>query len=77
MGIKQKKNCENIFQNGRLKKTEIFQTVNPQKFQGLVLELVGFIDAKGMADAHFASKNTLLKRNTLHCYILLKRTVCF
>ena len=29
------------------------------------------------ADAHFASKNTLLKRNTLHCYILLKRTVCF
>ena len=30
-----------------------------------------------MADAHFASKNTLLKRNTLHCYILLKRTVCF
>ena len=25
------------------------------------------------ADAHFASKNTLLKRNTLHCYILLKR----
>ena len=21
------------------------------------------------ADAHFASKNTLLKRNTLHCYI--------
>merc|ERR1739846_161451 len=30
-----------------------------------------------MADAHIASKNTLLKRNTLHCYILLKRTVCF
>ncbi len=29
------------------------------------------------ADAHFASKNTLLKRNTLHCYILLKRTVHF
>ena len=30
-----------------------------------------------VAEAHFASKNTLLKRNTLHCYILLKRTVCF
>ena len=30
-----------------------------------------------LADAHFASKNTLLKRHTLHCYILLKRTVCF
>ena len=30
-----------------------------------------------LAEAHFASKNTLLKRNTLHCYILLKRTVCF
>ena len=33
--------------------------------------------SKVLADAHFASKNTLLKRNTLHCYILLKRTVCF
>ena len=33
--------------------------------------------AQTTADAHFTSKNTLLKRNTLHCYILLKRTVCF
>ena len=29
------------------------------------------------AEAHFASQNILLFWNPLHCYLLLKRTVCF
>ena len=29
------------------------------------------------AEAHFASQNILLFGNPLHCYLLLKRTVCF
>ena len=48
------------------------QLVGCTKIARIVLERWEF-----KADAHFASKNTLLKRNTLHCYILLKRTVCF
>ena len=43
-----------------------------KKFSVTFMNLV-----KWLADAHFASKNTSLKRNTMHCYILLKRTVCF
>ena len=39
-------------QNGRLKKTEIFNSLNSQyffmKIYGLVLGLVGLIDAKGI-----------------------------
>ena len=34
--------------NGRFKKTEIFNSHNSQKCQGLVLGLVGLIDAKGI-----------------------------
>ena len=48
MGMKQNKK----FQNGRLKKTEIFKTANSkyffQKIHGLVLGLVQLIDAKGI-----------------------------
>ena len=42
-----------------------------------IVSCFSFGEVPRRADAHFASKNTLLKRNTLHCYILLKRTVCF
>jgi hypothetical protein len=43
---------EFFFQNGRLKKTEIFKTASSQicsrKFHGLVLGLVVLIDANGI-----------------------------
>ena len=60
MGIKQKKEKKNQkkiqikiqkkIQNGQLKKTKFFNITKsfPPKFQGLILGLVGFIDAKGI-----------------------------
>ena len=51
MGKKQKKNL-----NGRLKKTEFFNSANSQyffeKFHGLVLGLVELIDVKGIDVAY-------------------------
>ena len=40
--------CIILEKNGRLKKTEFFNSANFQKFHGLVLGLVGLIDAKGI-----------------------------
>ena len=43
--------------------------------RGITKRTRSFSDLKRgtrMADAHFASKNTLLKTHTLHCHILLK-----
>ena len=53
MGLskKQKKNFEKKIKNGRLKKTEFFNSANSQylkKNHGLVLGLVGLLDTKGI-----------------------------
>ena len=55
MRVKQKKFKMAVFQNGRFSKWPFFKIANSQKFlckfHGLVLELVGLIDAKGIGVA--------------------------
>ena len=48
MGMKQNRFFWFFFQNGLLKKTEIFKITNFQNLQGLVIGLVWLTDAKGI-----------------------------